>query len=36
MQVTGPTSYDFKWETSMDGKTWTTSASGKATKVLNK
>ena len=30
--VTSPTSQTFKWETSEDGKTWTTSAEGKSTK----
>ena len=30
--VTSPTSQTFKWETSDDGKTWTTSAEGKSTK----
>jgi hypothetical protein len=36
MTVTGPTSYDFKWETSTDGSSWVTAATGKATKVLSK
>lgn len=36
MTVSGPTSYDFKWETSADGNAWSTAATGKATKVLNK
>jgi hypothetical protein len=30
--VTSPTAQTFKWETSEDGKTWTTSAEGKSTK----
>ncbi|MFY9550215.1 MAG: DUF1579 family protein [Thermoanaerobaculia bacterium] len=30
--VTSPTTYTFKWETSEDGKTWTTAAEGKSTK----
>ncbi len=30
--LTSPTSQTFKWETSEDGKTWTTSAEGKSTK----
>jgi len=30
--VTSPTSQTFKWETSDDGKTWTTAAEGKSTK----
>jgi hypothetical protein len=32
MTVTSPTTYDFKWETSADGTTWSTAAAGKATK----
>ncbi len=31
--VTSPTTYTFKWETSEDGKTWTTAAEGKSTKI---
>ena len=31
--VTSPTTYTFKWETSEDGKTWTTAAEGKSTKA---
>ena len=30
--LTSPTTQTFKWETSMDGKTWTTAAEGKSTK----
>jgi hypothetical protein len=30
--VTSPTSQTFKWETSEDGKNWTTSAEGKSKK----
>ncbi len=30
--LASPTSQTFKWETSMDGKTWTTAAEGKLTK----
>ena len=30
--LTSPTTQAFKWETSEDGKTWTTAAEGKSTK----
>jgi Protein of unknown function (DUF1579) len=30
--MASPTSYTFKWETSEDGKTWTTAGEGKSTK----
>ncbi len=30
--LTSPTMQTFKWETSMDGKTWATAAEGRATK----
>ena len=30
--LTSPTSQTFKWETSEDGKTWSTAAEGKSTK----
>lgn len=30
--LTSPTTQTFKWETSEDGKTWTTAAEGKSTK----
>lgn len=32
MVSTSPTAYTFKWETSEDGKTWSTAAEGKSTK----
>ncbi len=32
MKITSPTSYNFTFEMSQDGKTWTTIMDGKATK----